>query len=130
MGGKARHAKWARLLDIQAILMKFCQGSSLRTGVAANLIQADHAIEAVERRIFNSFGHNWRSELLKPQQKFAFQISAHAQGKHVADEAEKSGIYILSAFPGLSYCRVYNLDVFIQDLIALRNDIGAINGKA
>src|SRR5256885_4020204 len=37
---------------------------------SAHFVQTDHAIEAVECRVFHALGHHRRSELLEAQQKF------------------------------------------------------------
>src|SRR5258708_33732186 len=40
-------------------------------GVAADVVQREQAVVAIERRVLDALGHHWRGELLEPARELA-----------------------------------------------------------
>ena len=129
VGGERGHGARVRGLHMLAVVMEFFDRDAVAAGRTADFVEADHAVEAVERGIFDALGHHGRSELLEAEQEFALARAAHTQHEDVADEIEEPGVDVLASFLAASQGVLDFCAVFIGDLIAFRDCVGAVDGE-
>src|SRR6185437_2276367 len=102
---------------------------AVAVGIAPNLIECGKSIRAVERCVLDALGHYRAGELLEAVDKFALLFAAHLQRENVAHEVEQETINILAIIFGAPCGTVDDADILVGHLVAIWDDIRAIDGE-
>ena len=81
--------------------MEALDGPPERARVAADLIQRDQAVVAIEHRVFHALSHHRRGELLETRSEFSVQVDLVLHQQQLADEAKQLGIDFRTLARGL-----------------------------
>ena len=97
---------------------------------AADLVETDHAVVAVEGRVFYALGHDGRGELLKALDELGFKRAARAKQQHLGDEVEETGVDIGATLVGALDGVEDFVAVIVGDFVTIGNDIGSVDAEA